>query len=224
ELVGLEQFGKRYPSELSGGQQQRVALARTLVIEPQVLLLDEPLSNLDRNLRVQMRRELLSLQRRLGITTIFVTHDQEEAMTTADRMAIMEQGVVQQIGSPADIYDYPDNLFVARFVGTMNVLRARVRQEGSSWLMDAEGVGTVALPGLNRPPAIDPVAAGFRPHALLLYPQANQQLEGVTWLNGAVERSEFLGEFTRYEVTVGAQTLTVDQSHQAGMKLQPPGT
>ncbi|MEJ1730430.1 ABC transporter ATP-binding protein, partial [Escherichia coli] len=112
-LVGLDAYGKRYPGELSGGQQQRVALARTLVIEPQVLLLDEPLSNLDRNLRVQMRRELLSLQRRLGITTIFVTHDQEEAMTTADRMAILNQGVVQQVGTPSDIYDYPDNLFVA---------------------------------------------------------------------------------------------------------------
>src|SRR5690606_91690 len=146
DLVGLGSYGKRYPAELSGGQQQRVALARTLVIEPQVLLLDEPLSNLDRNLRVQMRRELLSLQRRLGITTIFVTHDQEEAMTTADRMAILNQGVVQQVGTPSDIYDYPDNLFVARFVGTMNVLRAQLLRRGTQWCMHAEGVGEIPLP------------------------------------------------------------------------------
>ena len=113
ELVGLTAYAKRYPGQLSGGQQQRVALARTIVIEPKVLLLDEPLSNLDKNLRVQMRQELLSLQRRLGITTIFVTHDQEEAMTTADRMAVLHQGVVQQLGTPAELFNKPATLFVA---------------------------------------------------------------------------------------------------------------
>ncbi len=111
ELVGLSQYGRRRPNQLSGGQQQRVALARTIVIEPQVLLLDEPLSNLDKKLRVQMRQDLLSLQRRLGITTIFVTHDQEEAMTTADRMAVLDHGVVQQIGAPSTLFDYPVNRF-----------------------------------------------------------------------------------------------------------------
>jgi iron(III) transport system ATP-binding protein len=113
ELVGLADYAQRRPNQLSGGQQQRVALARTIVIEPQVLLLDEPLSNLDKTLRVQMRQELLALQRRLGITTIFVTHDQEEAMTTADRMAVLDQGVVQQVGTPAALYDEPVNAFVA---------------------------------------------------------------------------------------------------------------
>lgn len=224
DLVGLGSFGSRYPSELSGGQQQRVALARTLVIEPQVLLLDEPLSNLDRNLRVQMRRELLSLQRRLGITTIFVTHDQEEAMTTADRMAILNHGVVQQVGTPADIYDYPENLFVARFVGTMNVLRATLRRQGNRWTMLAEGVGEIELPA--APKAVDgqAMAAGFRPHALHLAQAPNPQLDGVTWMQGVVERSEFLGEFTRYDIRVGSQLVTVDQPHHAGMKLQEPGT
>src|SRR6202011_320505 len=101
DVVQMRHLAERYPAGLSGGQQQRVALARTIVIEPQVLLLDEPLSNLDKSLRVQMRQELLALQRRLGITTIFVTHDQEEAMTTADRMAILDRGVLQQVGSPA---------------------------------------------------------------------------------------------------------------------------
>src|SRR5690606_27964417 len=131
-LVGLSTFARRRPNELSGGQQQRVALARTIVIEPQVLLLDEPLSNLDKKLRVQMRRELLSLQRRLGITTIFVTHDQEEAMTTADRMAVLDKGVVQQTGSPATLFDFPANRFVANFVGTMNVLEGAVRTRNYS--------------------------------------------------------------------------------------------
>jgi iron(III) transport system ATP-binding protein len=127
ELVGLSAYAQRRPNQLSGGQQQRVALARTIVIEPQVLLLDEPLSNLDKTLRVQMRQELLAMQRRLGLTTIFVTHDQEEAMTTADRMAVLDKGVVQQVGAPATLYDYPVNAFVAGFVGTMNLLPGRVR-------------------------------------------------------------------------------------------------
>jgi iron(III) transport system ATP-binding protein len=126
-------YAQRRPNQLSGGQQQRVALARTIVIEPQVLLLDEPLSNLDKTLRVQMRQELLAMQRRLGLTTIFVTHDQEEAMTTADRMAVLDQGVVQQVGAPAmALYDYPVNAFVAGFVGTMNLLPARVQRSAAS--------------------------------------------------------------------------------------------
>ena len=121
ELVGLAGYGDRRPNQLSGGQQQRVALARTLAIEPQVLLLDEPLSNLDAKLRVQMRQELQRLHKRLGITTIFVTHDQEEAMTICDRIAVMDQGVIQQIGSPVELFDHPVNRFVAEFVGSVNL-------------------------------------------------------------------------------------------------------
>ena len=113
DLVGLAQYAQRRPAQLSGGQQQRVALARTVVIEPKLLLLDEPLSNLDKQLRVQMREELKHLQRNLGLTTIFVTHDQEEAMTTADRMAVLDRGVLQQVGSAAGLYDFPVNRFVA---------------------------------------------------------------------------------------------------------------
>ncbi len=122
DTVGLSAYGERRPNQLSGGQQQRVALARTLVTEPQVLLLDEPLSNLDKSLRVQMRQELVALQRRLGLTTIFVTHDQDEAMGTADRMAVLDQGRLQQVGTPVELYDAPASLFVAGFVGTMNQL------------------------------------------------------------------------------------------------------
>ena len=122
ELVDLAHLADRMPSQLSGGQQQRIALARTIVVEPEVLLLDEPLSNLDASLRVQMRRELLRLQRQLGLTTIFVTHDQEEANTTSDRMAVLDGGVIQQVGTPQELYDQPSNLFVANLLGIANIL------------------------------------------------------------------------------------------------------
>jgi len=138
ELVGLAGYGSRRPSQLSGGQQHRVAVARTIAIEPKVLLLDEPLSNLDAKLRVQMRRELRKLHERLGITTIFVTHDQQEALTMCDRIAVLDQGVVQQVGTPLQLFDQPANRFVAQFVGSVNLVES--------------GAGLVA----------------FRPHAVLL--------------------------------------------------------
>ncbi len=126
ELVGLPAMGRRYPTQLSGGQQQRVALARALVLEPRILLLDEPLSNLDAQLRIHMRAELTAIQRRVGITTVFVTHDQEEAMSIADRIAVMNAGVLEQMDSPAEIYSRPATLFVATFIGTMNRLDAQL--------------------------------------------------------------------------------------------------
>ncbi len=224
ELVGLSQYGRRRPNQLSGGQQQRVALARTIVIEPQVLLLDEPLSNLDKKLRVQMRQDLLSLQRRLGITTIFVTHDQEEAMTTADRMAVLDHGVVQQIGAPSTLFDYPVNRFVANFVGTMNVLEGEVRERTSgSVVLAVEGVGDLHLPLAAEAPAAQRLAASFRPHTV-----QTEMADGLgdaryVWLPGVVESSEFLGEFTRYQVQIGEQRLTADQSHLAGLSPFPGG-
>lgn len=116
DLVCLAHLAERMPNQLSGGQQQRIALARTIIVEPEVLLLHEPLSNLDAGLRVQMRRELLRLQRQLGLTTIFVTHDQGEANTTSDRMAALDGGAIQKVGSPQELYDRPANLFVANFL------------------------------------------------------------------------------------------------------------
>jgi iron(III) transport system ATP-binding protein len=201
ELVGLAAQAQRRPNQLSGGQQQRVALARTIVIEPQVLLLDEPLSNLDKSLRVQMRQELWSLQRRLGITTIFVTHDQEEAMTTADRMAILDKGVVQQLGTPAALYDYPSNAFVASFVGTMNLLPARVsRRQARSLTLQLEGIGDLEW-----------TADAARDARYL-------------WLSGVVEASEFLGESMRYRVRVGGHSVCVDQPHRAGLSTHETGS
>jgi iron(III) transport system ATP-binding protein len=237
ETVGLKEYGQRRPNQLSGGQQQRVALARTIVIEPQVLLLDEPLSNLDKNLRVQMRAELLALQRRLGITTIFVTHDQEEAMTTADRMAVLDNGVVQQIGTPAQLYDFPVNRFVASFVGTMNMLMGRVgeRRDGRI-LLQVEGVGDLVLPDRGEAAAGASIAASFRPHTVRI--EAAGDAGGIAgagagavsgpaarhfWLAGVVEAREFSGEFTRYRVRVGPQAVTADRMHHAGRIDFPVG-
>src|SRR5262245_13582626 len=126
DLVQLDGLDQRYPRELSGGQQQRVALARALVIEPAVLLLDEPLSNLDANLREQMRFEIREIQKRIGITTLFVTHDQTEAMAAADRMVVMSNGEIRQVGTAREIYERPRDLFVATFIGQANLLRGKV--------------------------------------------------------------------------------------------------
>jgi iron(III) transport system ATP-binding protein len=231
ETVGLQAYGKRRPNQLSGGQQQRVALARTIVIEPQVLLLDEPLSNLDRNLRVQMRQELLALQRRLGITTIFVTHDQEEAMTTADRMAVLDSGVVQQVGPPAELYDFPVNRFVANFVGTMNMLAAAVGERGSEGLaVRIDGVGDLVVPDAAARPAGSPVVASFRPHTVRIRPSPQSAEAGAVdgvdrrWFDGTVQAREFSGEFTRYGVRIGSQQVIVDQMHHAGIGQFPTGS
>jgi iron(III) transport system ATP-binding protein len=225
ELVGLAAFAQRRPNQLSGGQQQRVALARTIVIEPQVLLLDEPLSNLDKALRVQMRQELLAMQRRLGLTTIFVTHDQEEAMTTADRMAVLDQGVLQQVGSPQMLYDRPVNTFVAGFVGTMNLLPGRVRERTAQALaLTVDGVGEMRFETGSDTPQAEQLLACFRPHALRVRAaDAAPDASGLQ-LPGTVAAREFLGEFTRYHVSVGPYRLAADQAHHAGSITFAVGT
>jgi iron(III) transport system ATP-binding protein len=224
EQVGLSAYAQRRPSQLSGGQQQRVALARTLVIEPQVLLLDEPLSNLDKSLRVQMRQELLSMQRRLGLTTLFVTHDQEEAMTTADRMAVLDKGVVQQVGSPITLYDYPVNTFVANFVGTMNLLEGKVRMRSNNSIrLEVADLGELQLPLSSDAPEGDTLQISFRPHALRLEVADAARDARFVWVPGAIEASEFLGESTRYRVRVGSHSLTVDHPHQMGLSRFPVG-
>ena len=212
-LVGLAGYADRYPNRLSGGQQQRVALARTLVIEPQVLLLDEPLSNLDKQLREQTRVELKRLQRKLGITTIFVTHDQEEAMTTADRMAVLDAGVLQQIGTPRTLFDSPANRFVAEFVGSTNLLPGRV--DTSRAVFIADGLGEVPI--ANR---VAGSALSIRPHALTIALAADSTR---SWYDGQVLDAEFLGEFTRYEVGLQAVRLVVDAPHLSSRPIYPRG-
>jgi len=213
DLVGLRDYAERRPSQLSGGQQQRVALARTIVIEPQVLLLDEPLSNLDAKLRVQMRRELRQLQRQLSLTTIFVTHDQEEANTTSDRIAVIDNGIVQQVGSPTELYDNPANLFVANFLGVANVVSGAVEEEGGRFIFRSDD-GAVRVP-------IDADHRGashivFRPQNLVIRPAEAPAPERMTRLAGTVNHAEFLGGIVRYRVAVGDHFVLVDAPHQRG--------
>ncbi|MFM2447097.1 MAG: hypothetical protein RI936_1544 [Pseudomonadota bacterium] len=214
-LVGLADFAQRRPNQLSGGQQQRVALARTIVIEPQVLLLDEPLSNLDKKLREQMRVELKRLQRSLGITTIFVTHDQEEAMTTADRMAVLEAGVLQQVGTPRELFDAPVNRFVAEFVGSTNLLEGRLDAARGRFVV--EGLGELPAPeGAGS-------ALSVRPHAITVTARDAGRDPARAWFEAEVENAEFLGEFTRYELAAGARRLTADVPHTAHAPLHARG-
>lgn len=234
ELVGLADYAKRRPGQLSGGQQQRVALARTVVIEPKLLLLDEPLSNLDKNLRVQMRDEIKHLQRTLGLTTIFVTHDQEEAMTTADRMAVLNHGVLQQVGPATRLFDEPVNRFVAGFVGTANVWEGQLHavNERGHLRFDVQGVGALQLPAaaLTGPiPAAGAAAMSFRPHHVLLQERAGAiDLADAAdpprvWLDAHVERAEFLGEFSRYRLRVGEVAVVADHPHFVGQPVLPAG-
>lgn len=158
EMVGLPGTEKRFPNQLSGGQQQRIALARALVIQPKVLLLDEPLASLDAKLRVQLREEIKSIQRKLGTTTVFVTHDQEEALSIADRIAVMNQGLLDQLDTPARLYDQPATRFVANFIGRMNFIPARY----------SAGRIQAGPFELNSPPVQGdiPVELAFRPEDL----------------------------------------------------------
>ena len=221
DMVGLWELANRRPSQLSGGQQQRVALARTIIVEPRVLLLDEPLSNLDANLRVQMRREILDLQRKLKLTTIFVTHDQEEANTISDRIAVLDEGILQQVGSPMDLYDGPVNRFVADFLGTANLLDGAVETT-------AEGARFVTHGGIALPLAGEGLAPGdgrvamFRPQDARI--AAGDAVTGAASFAGRVGHREFLGNLIRYTVAVGDGTsLLVDDAHQSGRRAYAIG-
>jgi iron(III) transport system ATP-binding protein len=215
-LVGLAHLADRRPSQLSGGQQQRVAVARTIAVRPKVLLLDEPLSNLDAKLRVQVRRELRELQQRLGITTIFVTHDQEEANTICDRIAVMNDGIVQQVGTPMELYERPANLFVAGFLGTANILNGTVSGSG------AERSFEVA-PGLRLPIGADAsIPAGarlvFRPQDATLARERDPAA-----LPGRIVHREFLGSAMRYGVEIAGTEVVVDMPFRAGSTLEEVG-
>jgi len=170
DLVHMSAFTARYPLELSGGQQQRVALARTLAIQPQVLLLDEPFAALDKNLRLDMQIEVRRIQRELGITTLLVTHDQEEAMSMADRIAVMNAGRVEQFDTPEEVYDRPASYFVARFVGTANLFPGRLVRNGEDFLMHCDSGGSFALPVAAPCSREGPALLSVRPEHLALVP------------------------------------------------------
>jgi len=193
ELIGLSSARKRYPYQLSGGEQQRVALARALAIEPKVLLLDEPLSALDAKIRLQLREEIRAIQTRLRITTLYVTHDQEEAMAISDRIAVLSRGKIEQVGTPADIYEKPATPFVAAFVGTMNSLESTVRDPHEG-LVDYRGAAVRVLAVRGRP-AGTRVLVLVRPEAVELEPPGPG-----TGLRGRVVARSFMGPTTRLRI------------------------
>jgi ABC-type Fe3+/spermidine/putrescine transport system ATPase subunit len=206
-LVALPDCVERYPHQLSGGQQQRVAMARAVVYRPDVLLLDEPLSNLDVQLRVAMRAELKRLQQVLGITTLFVTHDQQEALALSDRVAVMRDGRLEQIGTPEEIYESPRSLFVANFVGAANVLQGVVRgadAAAGTLAIEIAGGGTVSAPSPSSPLAIGrAVKVAVKPERVGLRPGSSAH----GGCSGEVESAAYLGSAYSYVVRVGSQRV-----------------
>ena len=215
EMMKISEYADRLPQNLSGGQQQRVALARAMVINPDLLLMDEPLSNLDAKLRVEMRTGIRELQREMGITTIYVTHDQEEALAVSDRIAVMNMGVVEQVGMPYDIYAHPVNAFVANFIGTSNFLEAEATSEG------VRVMGAAPIPAKLKDGRTGKVQVAVRPeHITLNAPQPGK-------LEGEIKIFTFLGDYINYEVQLAnGQVIQANQYlnqktgfHQKGEKV-----
>ncbi len=193
---------ERRPSQLSGGQQQRVAVARALITQPKVLLLDEPLSNLDAKVRQRLRVEIRRLQRRIGITTVYVTHDQEEALSMSDMVVVMNQGRVMQIGVPEEIYRHPANAFVADFLGISNVLRGNVTQDGKGVM-----VAGICIPHEGSPGA--PSTAVFKADEAKIVAGSVQQDDAIIF-HGTLEEAFFIGSLYRHYVNVNGEMLLVD--------------
>jgi len=213
-LVGLEGLSKRSPAHLSGGQQQRVSLARSLVMEPKVLLLDEPLSNLDAKLRISTRLEIRKLQQRIGITSVYVTHDQEEAMTLSDRVVIMNEGKIQQLGTPQEIYAYPTNYFVADFIGKANFLNGKVLRVLPSKKLEIEVNGCKFAIGLHNRffKENDKILLLMRPESVDLFPKKPQSIVGV------IQQIIYLGSHLVYEIKVNEGIVTVEISNPLSQK------
>ena len=214
-LIKLPQIADRYPYQLSGGQQQRVALARALAPEPQALLLDEPLSALDAKIRVALRDEIRALQRRLGITTVFVTHDQEEALSISDRIVVMNEGRAEQIGSPAEIYNQPRTKFVASFIGTLNLLDATVvdTQQG---LLSVGGQSLATRGELNGAQVGERKTLAIRPESLSL-------AQGQNGLVATLDDVSFLGSIVRMRLRGENFVLSLDQFNRPNLKLPALG-
>ena len=215
-LVGLTGFETRAPNQLSGGQQQRVALARALVLEPKVLLLDEPLSNLDAKLREQMRTEIRRIQQTLGITSIYVTHDQIEAMTLSDQVVVMNKGVIEQIGPPQEIYKYPNSRFVANFIGRANFVKAEV-VESNSTRASVKCLGTGF--DINIKEKLETGST----ITLILRPELLSIAAGKGNLKGTVKKSLYLGNAVEYDIEAGNQLLTFSETHPDRMKIFESG-
>ena len=204
-LIKLPDFGDRYPYQLSGGQQQRVALARALAPKPKLLLLDEPLSALDAKVRISLREEIRSIQKKLGITTIFVTHDQEEALSMSDRIVVMNEGRADQTGTPFEIYNRPSTKFVANFVGTLNVLEGTVSDAASGMVrINTEEIGLKSK--LNGSKSGDTLSLALRPEAISLGRRPGADAS----LTGQIADVHFLGSVIRVRVGVGQNVVSLD--------------
>ncbi len=217
-LIKLETLGNRYPYQLSGGQQQRVALARALAIQPNLLLLDEPLSALDAKIRVSLRNEIRAIQRQLGITTIYVTHDQEEALALSDRVVVMNEGRMEQIGTPFEIYNFPQSTFVASFVGTLNTLPATLVDARQGHLR-INGHELYTAEPIRNAANGQQVKLALRPEQLRL----SQTGEAENRLPGLVESIAFLGSIVRITIRVGDTTLVLDEFNHPHLTLPDVG-
>jgi len=211
DLVGLSDQAKRYPRELSGGQQQRVALARVLALRPDLLLFDEPLSNLDAKLRVQMRHEIRRLQREIGVTALFVTHDQDEAMTMADRIVVMDRGRIEQIGTPADIYDRPRTRFVADFIGTSNFFEGITIRTGEALALRCKS--GLELPIATGAPPAHRGTLAIRPEKI-----AFVEASALGALPGIVRQTVLLGSIIEYVVELrSGDQARVQEQRRSGL-------
>ena len=213
DLVQMEGLGQRKPHELSGGQQQRVALARALSLHPKILLLDEPLSNLDANLRVSMREEVRKLQRRLDLTIIFVTHDQEEAMSISDLLVVMDHGVVKQIGPPTEVYEHPIDEFVANFIGHVNFFPGEVVVLSGNEMTFQISQGKLKL---DMPPFSvslgDRLKGVVRPESIDILASEKEVTDTDNVIEGLIEGAMYIGSVMRFTVTSGGQTVYVDEA------------
>lgn len=213
DMVRMGHLFERKPRELSGGQQQRVALARALVIEPRLLLLDEPLSNLDAKLRDEMRFEIREIQQRLGITTVLVTHDQVEALTMCDRVAVMNAGEIAQIGSPKEIYETPGSLFVSSFVGRSNMIDCEADGDGMV------RIGNVRFRSNPSTKATGPSVASIRPHHILLTPNRDTSVVSTAGnrIAGEITHVSYIGETLEYVVTTPEMSLRIEAPTSPGV-------
>jgi spermidine/putrescine transport system ATP-binding protein/putrescine transport system ATP-binding protein len=225
-LIKLTGYGKRKANELSGGQRQRIALARALILRPKVLLLDEPLGALDKQLREQMQLELRALQRQVGITFVFVTHDQEEALTLSDRIAVMSGGRVLQVDTPAQLYEAPKTREVASFIGNMNFFRGTVRRNGSAMAaIETEGLGTIPIPvtELGKPDGA-PVQVALRPEKFTLSATRPQDRQAV---EGHLSTAAYLGERSHFYVRIDGKAepvaVSAPNSHRGPENVDSQG-
>jgi putative spermidine/putrescine transport system ATP-binding protein len=217
-LIHMQGLGNRYPNQLSGGQQQRVALARALAFQPQVLLLDEPLSALDAKIRVSLRGEIRAIQQKLGITTVYVTHDQEEALSLSDRVVVMNNGRIEQVGTPFEIYNFPQTEFVAQFVGTLNSLNAQVQDVADKQLIvDGQLIKSAhALDGAQKG---ERVSISIRPERISFY----GEIQKVNRMECTVENIAFLGSIVRIQVRSGENVFYMDTFNNPFLELPKVG-